>query len=151
MRKILFFVIGFVLISKPLFAGGWGVTKVDGSDVTQPISAASLPLPSGAATSALQSIGVSDTLYQDSMVVNNSSGAETTKALTDIKSLRLKATTGIDVRVAIGTGGSTATTYEVVFAGETFILKDLNAVDVTVAILGNGASDDGILSVFYSK
>jgi hypothetical protein len=31
--------------------------KVDGSAVTQPVSAASLPLPSGAATSALQTTG----------------------------------------------------------------------------------------------
>lgn len=34
-----------------------GAAKVDGSDVTQPVSAASLPLPTGAATSALQATG----------------------------------------------------------------------------------------------
>lgn len=34
-----------------------GALKVDGSAVTQPVSAASLPLPSGAATSALQTTG----------------------------------------------------------------------------------------------
>lgn len=35
--------------------GGMTAVKVDGSAVTQPVSAASLPLPTGAATSALQS------------------------------------------------------------------------------------------------
>lgn len=34
-----------------------GVLSIDGSGVTQPISAASLPLPSGAATGALQTTG----------------------------------------------------------------------------------------------
>lgn len=34
-----------------------GLLRVDGSGVTQPISAASLPLPAGAATSALQTAG----------------------------------------------------------------------------------------------
>jgi len=38
-------------------AGGVSAWKVDGSAVTQPVSAASLPLPSGAATSALQTSG----------------------------------------------------------------------------------------------
>jgi len=36
---------------------GAGAMQVDGSGVTQPISAASLPLPTGASTSALQTTG----------------------------------------------------------------------------------------------
>jgi len=49
-----------------------GALKVDGSAVTQPISAASLPLPSGAATSALQTqpgVDIGD------VTINNAAGA----------------------------------------------------------------------------
>lgn len=48
-----------------------GAAKVDGSAVTQPVSAASLPLPSGAATSALQTqpgVDIGD------VTINNSTG-----------------------------------------------------------------------------
>lgn len=46
-------------LTAPLLIQGGNSTavKVDGSAVTQPVSAASLPLPSGAATSALQTTG----------------------------------------------------------------------------------------------
>lgn len=43
--------------SNPLSLTTAGALRVDGSGVTQPISAAALPLPSGAATSALQTSG----------------------------------------------------------------------------------------------
>lgn len=43
--------------SNPLSLTLTGAARVDGSGVTQPISAASLPLPTGAATSALQTSG----------------------------------------------------------------------------------------------
>lgn len=43
--------------SNPLSLTLAGALRVDGSGVTQPISAAALPLPSGAATSALQTSG----------------------------------------------------------------------------------------------
>lgn len=46
--------------------GGASAWKVDGSAVTQPISAASLPLPTGAATSALQTTGNSSLSSIDS-------------------------------------------------------------------------------------
>jgi len=42
---------------RPLKVDGTGVLSVDGSAVTQPVSAASLPLPSGAATEAKQDAG----------------------------------------------------------------------------------------------
>lgn len=41
----------------PLSLGLSGLLRVDGSSVTQPISASTLPLPTGAATSALQTAG----------------------------------------------------------------------------------------------
>lgn len=44
--------------------------KVDGSAVTQPVSAASLPLPAGAATSALQSAGNSSLASIDAKLTN---------------------------------------------------------------------------------
>lgn len=43
--------------TSPLSLTTVGNLRVDGSSVTQPVSAASLPLPSGAATSALQTTG----------------------------------------------------------------------------------------------
>lgn len=48
--------------------------KVDGSAVTQPVSAASLPLPTGASTSALQSTGnliLSDINTNSTTIINN--------------------------------------------------------------------------------
>lgn len=42
---------------RPVKVSSAGVVSVDGSAVTQPVSAASLPLPAGAATSALQTSG----------------------------------------------------------------------------------------------
>lgn len=47
-----------------------GNVKVDGSGVTQPISAASLPLPSGAATSALQTTGNASLASIDAKLTN---------------------------------------------------------------------------------
>jgi hypothetical protein len=51
---------------------GMTALVVDGSAVTQPVSAASLPLPSGAATSALQTTisGKLDTLHADGVPVS---------------------------------------------------------------------------------
>lgn len=43
--------------TNPLSLTTSGLLRVDGSNVTQPVSAASLPLPTGAATSALQTAG----------------------------------------------------------------------------------------------
>jgi hypothetical protein len=59
--------------------GGVSAWKIDGSGFTQPVSAASLPLPSGAATSALQTSGNS-TLSTISGQLPASLGAKTTSA-----------------------------------------------------------------------
>jgi hypothetical protein len=93
----------------------------------------------------------SDTIFMDSMAVNPYS--ETTKSLTGVKQLKLKARTGIDVRVAMGTGSSTASTYEVIYAGSEMILKDLNSISIAIAVMGDDATsgDTGILSVIYCK
>jgi hypothetical protein len=62
--------------------------KVDGSAVTQPISAASLPLPSGAATSAAQTDGT-----QKSQIVDAAGGVITSTTTGPVKAL--------DVNVAV--------------------------------------------------
>ena len=56
--------------------GGSSAWKVDGSAVTQPISAASLPLPAGASTSANQSTIISDLA---SILANQTNGTQETQ------------------------------------------------------------------------
>lgn len=76
---------GFVTTAAPSYTSGTqaalsltvaGALRVDGSGVTQPISAVSLPLPTGAATSALQTTGNS-TLVTISGQLPTTLGAKT--------------------------------------------------------------------------
>lgn len=94
---------------------------------------------------------VSDAVYMDSMVVNASTGAETTKSLTGVKQIKLKARSAIAVRIATGTGSSTATTYDVIASGTIWELKDLNGISMNLAILGDSGSDTGVLAITYTK
>lgn len=60
--------------------------KVDGSAVTQPISAASLPLPTGASTSTLQTAGniiLSDIDANGTTIINNQTNGTQRSQLTD--------------------------------------------------------------------
>ncbi|MCC7159821.1 MAG: hypothetical protein IT281_09805 [Ignavibacteria bacterium] len=57
-----------------------GVVSVDGSAVTQPVSAAALPLPTGASTSALQTTGNSSLSSIDGKIVAVNTGAVTISA-----------------------------------------------------------------------
>ncbi|MBV9448564.1 MAG: hypothetical protein JO345_21980 [Streptosporangiaceae bacterium] len=67
-----------VKIATPL--NGSGAVQVDGSAVTQPVSAASLPLPSGAATSAKQpALGTAGTASSDVISVQGISGMTAVK------------------------------------------------------------------------
>lgn len=59
----------------PLFLNSSDALLVDGSAVTQPISAASLPLPVGASTATLQSTGNSSLSGLDSKTVHVDTGA----------------------------------------------------------------------------
>jgi hypothetical protein len=52
-----------------------GVLKTDGSATTQPVSAASLPLPTGASTSALQTAGNASLSSVDGKLTNTTGGA----------------------------------------------------------------------------
>lgn len=93
---------------------------------------------------------LSDTVYMDSMAVNPYS--ESTKALTGVKQIRIKAQSAIDVRVAFGTGSSTATTYALIASGSELYIRDLNGISITVAALGNGTtSDTGTIGITYCK
>ena len=95
---------------------------------------------------------VSDTIYTDSIIINPYTQSAT-KSLTGVKQIRIKATTGIDVRIAFGTGGNTTGTYRLVKAGSPFIMRNLNAVNISILALGNDAtsSDTGVVSVVYTK
>lgn len=61
--------------SNPLNSNGAGALKVDGSAVTQPVSAAALPLPAGAATAAKQpALGTAGTPSADVISVQGVTG-----------------------------------------------------------------------------
>lgn len=74
---------GAVTTSAPSYSDGTtrsmslttaGAVRTDGSAVTQPVSAASLPLPSGAATSANQSTEITSLQLLDDVVVADNAG-----------------------------------------------------------------------------
>jgi hypothetical protein len=138
MKKLLCIAILLGVVGYAVYAWAWTA----GRDA-QPVS--------GTVT-ATNTVMVSDSVTCDSITVNPYT--DTTKDLTGVKQLRLKARSGIDVRVAIAASGTTTgNNYEMIYAGSEFILKDLNAVDITIAAMGNDATagDTGILSVVYCK
>jgi len=78
--------------------GGVSAWKVDGSAVTQPVSAASLPLPSGAATSALQTqpgVDIGD------VTINNAAGAASVNIQDGGNSITVDGTVAISGSVAV--------------------------------------------------
>lgn len=79
-------------------AGGASAWKVDGSAVTQPVSAASLPLPTGAATAALQTqpgVDIGD------VTVNNGAGAAAVNVQDGGNSLTVDGSVSITGSVAV--------------------------------------------------
>ena len=81
--------------------------KVDGSAVTQPISAASLPLPSGASTAAKQpALGTAGTASADVITVQGI--ASMTKLLVTPDSVALPANQSVNVAQVAGTNTVTA-------------------------------------------
>lgn len=135
-----------------------GRMPVDGSGVTQPVSAAALPLPAGAATSALQGTGntslasidtkspalstgavpvetIKQALVARQLAVAASSGASVNQALTPACRRISIYARGADVRYAIGSAGQTASAAShFIAAGERLDL----AVPATpnIAVLG---------------
>lgn len=94
----------------PLKTSSGGVLEVNGSGSTQPVSAASLPLPSGAATSVLQSTGNSSLASIDSKLTSplsvSQSGAWSTGRTWTLNSLTDSISTAIS-SIALPTGAST--------------------------------------------
>eukprot|EP01032_Pedospumella_encystans_P008603 gene8603-10192_t len=135
-----------------------GRMPVDGSGVTQPVSAASLPLPTGAATSAAQTTGNNSLSSIDTKLPSQSTGAvpvETIKQALVARQLAAAASSGssantaltttcrrismyargADIRYVIGSTGQTATSgSHFIAAGERLDL----AVPATpnIAVLG---------------
>lgn len=98
-----------------------GKLLVDGSTVTQPISAASLPLPTGASTSAKQpALGVAGTPSTDVLTIQGA--ATMTKLLVTPDSVALPANQSVNLNQAAGTaldvnsGNKSAGTIRVVLA-----------------------------------
>lgn len=108
--------------------------KVDGSAVTQPVSAASLPLPTGAATAALQTqpgVDIGD------VTVNNAAGAGAVNIQDGGNSITIDDGGGsitVDGTVAVtGAGDATA-------ANQTTEIAKLDAIKTSVEILDNAIS-----------
>src|SRR5271166_5731894 len=88
-----------------------GALKVDGSAVTQPVSAASLPLPAGASTSALQTTG-NTTL--SNIQANQTNGTQVTTVSGTLPLPTGAATAALqsNVQSSLGTSATTAITVQ---------------------------------------
>lgn len=114
--------------------GAAGV-KVDGSGATQPVSAASLPLPTGAATSALQTTGnTSLTTINTTLGSPFQAGASignTTFAATQATSSNLKAQ--VDPLTAASWGIGTSTQNSASVANGHLVLGQFNTSPTTIS------------------
>ena len=139
--------------------------KVDGSGVTQPISAAALPLPTGASTAAKQpALGSAGTASTDVLTIQGIAGM--TKLLVTPDSVALPANQSVNVAQLAGTttdtnsGVKSAGTLRVVLAtdqpqltNKLLVTPDANsAVNVAqmngVAVtMGNGVAGTGVQRV----
>lgn len=125
-----------------------GGLRTDGSGVTQPISAASLPLPTGAATAALQTqpgVDIGD------VTVNNASGASAVNIQDGGNSITVDGTVGVSGSVVVTNtvlsvvgGGTEATAQRVTIASDSTGLLSVDdnggslTVDGTVAATQSG-------------
>jgi hypothetical protein len=108
-----------------------GAVKVDGSAVTQPISAASLPLPTGAATAVAQT---TENASLASMLANQTNGTQEVSIGTAVgKTLVLK--TGTLATTAV-TANQVVLTYTVT-AGKTLYLEYLHMDGFETTLPGN--------------
>lgn len=121
---------------------GTGTFLVDGSAVTQPISAVSLPLPTGAATAALQTqpgVDIGD------VTVNNGAGAAAVNIQDGGNSITVDGSVGITGSVAV-TGPLTdaelrATPVPVSFVAATTTLATVTSVSVSTTVATLSASN----------
>ena len=88
-----------------------GALSVDGSAVTQPISAASLPLPSGASTSANQNTGNTSLSSIDTKLSSQATAARQDTGNTSLSSIDTKLTSQATAakQPALGTAGTAST------------------------------------------
>lgn len=135
--------------------GGASAWKVDGSAVTQPVSAASLPLPTGASTSALQTqpgVDIGD------VTVNNAAGAAAVNIQDGGNSITVDATAlplpaGASTSALQTTGNSSLSSIDTktpalgqaAMAGSTpvVIANNQTAVPVSMAAGGYGGQVEG--------
>lgn len=132
---------------------GSNALKVDGSATTQPISAASLPLPTGAATAAKQpALGTAGSASADVISVQGVASMTALKvdgsAVTQPVSGTITANAGTNLNtslLALESGGNLATLAGAVTSSivQTNI-KQMNGVTVT---MGNGISGTGVQRV----
>ena len=150
--------------TNPLSLTTAGALRTDSSATTQPISAASLPLPSGAATSALQST-INTTLGSP---MQNSGG---TVAVTQSTAANLNATVvgtgtfavqntpasqypGSAVAVqgsATGTTGATSTTLAATVSVTNFVCQISIRANATAAATGNATLSDGTKTFNFTQ
>lgn len=138
-----------------------GRMPVDGSGVTQPVSAESLPLPSGASTSALQTTGNTslgnidtklpsqsiaglfpvDTLAAVGLARQLAAGSASTNTALTTTCRRISIhARGADIRYAIGTGAQTASaTSHFIAAGERLDIDV--AASSQIAVIRAGSTD----------
>jgi hypothetical protein len=142
-----------------------GALKVDNSAVTQPVSAASLPLPSGASTSANQStantsLSSIDTSTASKYITSIGHGVKTvTTAGTDValaastacKRVTIQAQTDNTGWIAVGASGVDATestgTGVLLAAGDVFELDIDNLSDIFIDSTVNG---EGVRYAYFT-
>ena len=123
-----------------------GRVPVDGSSVTQPVSAASLPLPSGAATSALQTSGNASLTSIDAKLGSGTPGVPSASAVPAVQFSDLAASgslTALNQAVTMNVNGQSTFSVQLTgpFTGTvTFeaTLDGTNWIAVTAAAVGTG-------------
>lgn len=122
--------------------------KVDGSAVTQPVSLASLPLPTGAATSALQTTGNSSLSSIDGKL--NSLGQKAMAASVPVTIASDQSALAISaVSLPLPTGAATEATLSSLNGKVTAV--NTGAVVVSSSALPSGASTEATLSTLNGK
>jgi len=136
-----------------------GGLRTDGSGVTQPVSAASLPLPTGAATAALQTqpgVDIGD------VTVNNASGASAVNIQDGGNSITVDGTVAatqsgtwninnVSGTVSLPTGAATETTLSSIlgkYTSATATLSNVSASATSVTALSSNASRES--AIFYN-
>lgn len=135
--------------------------KVDGSATTQPVSAATLPLPTGAATSALQSTGNTSIASIDTKTIQWALGAGSVATsartfaipgnVTGIADFGVGASSAQTQRVVLATDSLASTgsaSIQIVSATQKSYVIDMATTNMTTAYLQIIASTPGVINSF---